>query len=244
MPLERTRIELNEQAQKLAFQWFLRKGRVPKILIEIIEGTKYNSNWESQPRVPAGSSDGGQWTGGGGSSGGSATPDNSEQTSEQNVRERKPARTFSTSKNGRNLIVGYEKLSSVVYRDQGGYLTIGYGHKLKPGESFPNGISKEEAEKILKRDMTEAERAVQRYVKVPLSQQQFDALVVLTYNIGGYAFQTSTLLRLLNGGKYAQAADQFLKWNKVPVPGTNRHVSSDGLTRRRREERSLFLSGS
>ncbi|WP_312069487.1 lysozyme, partial [Acinetobacter sp.] len=77
--------------------------------------------------------------------------------------------------------------------------------------------------------------SVNNLVKVPLSQNQFDALVSLTYNIGSTAFKNSTLLKKLNAKDYAGAADQFLRWNK----GGGKVLK--GLVRRREAERALFL---
>jgi hypothetical protein len=72
-------------------------------------------------------------------------------------------------------------------------------------------------------------------VKVPLTQNQFDALVSLVYNIGQTAFSNSTLLKKLNAKDYQGAADQFLRWNK----GGGKVMK--GLVRRREAERALFL---
>lgn len=76
-------------------------------------------------------------------------------------------------------------------------------------------------------------------VKVRLNQNQFDALVSFVFNVGVYGFRDSSLLHLLNEGKYDDAANEFLRWNKVRVG--NRYVVSEGLGRRRRLERLLFL---
>ncbi|KQD16250.1 lysozyme [Acinetobacter baumannii] len=70
---------------------------------------------------------------------------------------------------------------------------------------------------------------------MPLTQNQFDALVSLAYNIGSGAFKGSTLLKLLNKGDYKGAADQFLVWNKAGGKVMK------GLVRRREAERALFL---
>ncbi len=71
-----------------------------------------------------------------------------------------------------------------VYADIKGLRTIGYGHRLTPGESFPNGITAAEAEAILSQDVQIAEQAVERLVKVPLTQGEFDALVDFVFNLG------------------------------------------------------------
>ncbi|EDH9820259.1 TPA_asm: lysozyme, partial [Salmonella enterica subsp. enterica serovar Typhimurium] len=80
------------------------------------------------------------------------------------------------------------------------------------------------------------ENDVSRLVKVKLTQGQFDALVSFAYNLGARTLSSSTLLRKLNSGDYAGAADEFLRWNKAGGKVLN------GLTRRREAERALFLS--
>jgi lysozyme len=111
--------------------------------------------------------------------------------------------------------------------------TIGYGHThtTKQGQK----ITEAQAEALLRRDITWAEKAVNKSVVVPLTQNQFDALVSFVFNVGEGAFATSTLLRLLNSGEYEGAANQFLRWNRQKGRVLN------GLTKRREEERALFL---
>lgn len=140
------------------------------------------------------------------------------------------------AKPGLDLIKSYESLSLKAYRDSGGVPTIGWGSTR--GVRMGMQISQEQAESRLRDDLHTAESAVNRYVTVPLSQHQFDALVSLTFNIGTGAFQKSTLLRLLNAGRYSDAADQFRRWNKA-----NGRVLP-GLVKRRAAERALFLSES
>lgn len=137
------------------------------------------------------------------------------------------------AKPGLDLIKSYESLSLKAYRDSGGVPTIGWGSTR--GVRMGMQISQEQAESRLRDDLYTAESAVNRYVTVPLSQHQFDALVSLTFNIGAGAFQKSTLLRLLNAGRYSDAADQFRRWNK-----DNGRVLR-GLIRRRSAEYDLFV---
>jgi lysozyme len=139
-----------------------------------------------------------------------------------------------------SLIKEFEGLRLHVYSDPAGLPTIGYGHLLRPGEAFPDGISNEQAEQLLMRDVQWAEDAVNKHVSVQLSQYQFDALVSFTFNVGGNAFAGSTLLKLLNSGDYAGAADQLLRWNKAKVNGKLQELA--GLSRRRQRERELFLT--
>lgn len=127
-----------------------------------------------------------------------------------------------------------EGLRLTAYLDGGGVWTIGYGHTgadVRGGLTIPLS----EAERLLTRDLRVAEGHVNDAVKVKLTQNQFDALVSFVYNVGGGAFRSSTLLKLLNAGDYEGAASQLPRWNKDNGKVVN------GLTNRRHEERDLFL---
>lgn len=121
------------------------------------------------------------------------------------------------------------------YSDPGGVLTIGFGHT---GPDVEEGmiITREQAEQLLIEDLGEAETAVSNQVTVPLNENQFSALVSFVFNVGSGNFEESTLLELLNQSDYQGAADQFLDWNKADGE------ELEGLTRRREEERELFLT--
>lgn len=99
-----------------------------------------------------------------------------------------------------------EKLEA--YQDSGGVWTIGCGHTkgVKKGDV----ITKAQSADFLKADVQVAENSVQRLVKAPLTQGQYDALVDFEFNTGGLG--KSTLLKLLNMGKYKEAALEFSKW--------------------------------
>lgn len=94
---------------------------------------------------------------------------------------------------------------------------------------------------LLRQDLTVAETAVRNSVNVSLTQNQFDALVSFTFNVGGRNLRNSTLVSQLNAGNYSGAADQFLRWNKVRVNG--QLTPSGGLSNRRSAERCMFLGG-
>ena len=96
-------------------------------------------------------------------------------------------------------------------------------------------ITEEQAEALLRKDIAWVEDAINTKVVVHLNQNQYDALASLIYNIGAGAFSKSTLLKMLNAGDYKGAAEQFLRWNRQKGKVLN------GLTRRRQEERELFL---
>lgn len=137
------------------------------------------------------------------------------------------------SENGLSLIKKYEGLATKAYKCSAGVWTIGYGHTKT---AKPNMIINEsKAKELLTEDVKEAELAVNRLVKVPLTQNQFDALVSFTFNLGTGNLNSSTLLRMLNKKLYNEAADQLLRWNRAG----GRVLA--GLTRRRQEERELFL---
>lgn len=150
------------------------------------------------------------------------------------------------SNTGQALIKSFEGLRLNAYRDSAGIWTIGYGstryhdgRAVKPGDKLANQV---QADALFKNTLGYYEKAVNDFSKVVLSQHQFDALVSFAYNTGVYALQKSTLLKKLNLGDYAGAADQFLVWNKITQPGTGQKIPLEALTKRRAKERQLFLS--
>lgn len=135
---------------------------------------------------------------------------------------------------GLELIKSFESLYLHSYQCPSGIWTIGWGHTkgVKPGQC----ITRAQAEAFLRADLVRAEWAVERLVKVPLTDNQFSALVSFVFNCGEAALRTSTLLRKLNRRDYAGAADQFRRWVK------SKGKVLTGLVRRREAERSLFLA--
>lgn len=119
--------------------------------------------------------------------------------------------TKNASAKGLDYIRQFEKFEPVPYPDVAGKMTIGYGHLILPGEHFTS-ITKAEAESLFKKDVGIAERAINRLVKVPLSQNQYDALTSLVFNIGIGAFESSTILRKINVKDYAGASAEFPRW--------------------------------
>ncbi|MGR2663680.1 lysozyme [Chromobacterium haemolyticum] len=138
-----------------------------------------------------------------------------------------------TSDAGITLVKSSEGLKLVAYKCPAGIWTNGYGH-TGPDVTPGMVITQAQADALLARDLERFEAGVARLVKVPLNQNQFDALVSFSYNLGLGALQGSTLLRLLNAGDYAGAAAQFPRWNKAGGK------ELPGLTRRRTAEQSLF----
>lgn len=125
-----------------------------------------------------------------------------------------------------------EGFSATPYSDHKGN-SIGYGHLIKPGEDL-SYVTTDQAEQLLASDVGWAEEVVSASVQMPLTPNQFDALVMLAYNIGGPAFKSSTMVRLLNLGDYAGAAGQFPRW--VNASGQPQPT----LIARRARERDLF----
>lgn len=139
------------------------------------------------------------------------------------------------SDKGLALLKGKEGCRLVPYPDAGGE-SICYGHFLRPQDSWMRtNMNQELCEIILKHDCAWAVKAVNSMVLVPLNQNQFDALVDFVYNVGETHFRQSTLLRLLNEGKYREAAEQLPLW----IFSNGSAVTA--LVDRRAAERALFL---
>jgi lysozyme len=136
------------------------------------------------------------------------------------------------SEEGISLIKNYEGCKLESYQDSVGVWTIAYGHTkdVKEGDS----INQDEAEHLLAEEMPEYEGYINNMVKVPLEQNQFDALVCWVYNLGPTNLQESTLLRILNEGDYEGVPEQIKRWNKAGG------VTLGGLVKRREAEADLF----
>lgn len=149
----------------------------------------------------------------------------------------------STSQVGIDLIKKFEGLHRVgkdglvrAYRDPVGIWTIGYG-SIK-GVRSGMTITKEQADDLLVEDVARHEQYVKQYVKVPLTQNQFDALSSFVFNVGPGNFRKSTLLKRLNRGAYDEVPGQLQRWNKARVKGNLTVLN--GLVRRRAAEAALF----
>jgi lysozyme len=135
---------------------------------------------------------------------------------------------------GIDLLKRSEGFRAKVYKDANGFPTIGYGHKLQKADSYPNGCTDSEADQMLACDVDDAEAAVQRLVKVSLTQGQFDALVDFTFNLGAGRLGGSSLLRFLNAGNYLEAGTQILLWDHAGS------VELPALKARRKAEYELW----
>jgi lysozyme len=144
------------------------------------------------------------------------------------------------SKSCLDLIHREEGFRSKPYLCPAGVPTIGYGSTRYADGSYVSlsdpDISESKADEILSTTLVEYENAVNRYVQVPLTQGQFDALVDFAYNAGTKNLLTSTLLKRLNTKDYAGACSEFSKW----VYGGGKILG--GLIRRRKGEQVLFNS--
>lgn len=136
------------------------------------------------------------------------------------------------SHTGIDLIKRFEGFRSNAYLCPGNIWTIGYGHTATAKAGMT--ISKLNAYTLLVEDIKKFQSLVSQKVTVELNQNQFDALVSFTFNVGSSAFANSTLRRLLNRGEYAQAAKEFHRW--IYANGTK----LPGLVRRRQAEYDLF----
>ena len=137
-----------------------------------------------------------------------------------------------TSQEGIDLIKHFEGCELESYRCSANVLTIGYGTTKNVVEGMK--ITQNQAEEMLMKDLEEFEEYVEDLIDVPLEQNQFDALVAWTYNLGPTNLKTSTLRKVLNKGAYDDVAEQIKRWNKA-----NGKVLK-GLVRRRNAEAELF----
>jgi lysozyme len=140
---------------------------------------------------------------------------------------------MNTSEAGQEFIRGFEQCRLVAYKPTPNDVwTCGWGST--EGVTEETVWTQEEADERFARDLAVYERCVEDHVTVEITQDQFDALVSLCFNIGCKAFRNSTLLRRLNEGDYFTAARHFTDWNK------QKGKELAGLTRRREAEADVF----
>lgn len=139
------------------------------------------------------------------------------------------------SKKGLQLTEQFEGLRLKAYQDVRGIWTIGYGH-TGPDVHVGMIITKDQAEALLAQDVQKAASAVNHLVTVPLTQDEFDALVDFVFNVGSGHFGSSTMLKLLNQGDYTGAAHEFERWSHAGA------AVVAGLLRRRQAEETEFES--
>ena len=151
------------------------------------------------------------------------------------------------SEQGRMLLAEWDGFESQVYLDMTGKQAIGVGHVLTKDElssgkiyirkkpvKYAEGLTAQQVWDLLDQDLKIFQKEVKKRVSVPLTQNQFDALVAFAFNVGAYSFKKSTLLKLLNEGQYEEAANQLRRW--VYCGGQR----SRGLANRREKEIALW----
>jgi len=132
------------------------------------------------------------------------------------------------SEHGLELLKQWEGFKNQLYNDSAGLPTIGVGHLLTKSElssgkitingdpvQYSGGLSDQQVLDLLGQDVTPAAQLITNKVTVPLNQNQFDALTSFTFNVGGAAFNGSTLLKVLNQGQFDQVPPQLRRWNKA-----------------------------
>jgi lysozyme len=141
-------------------------------------------------------------------------------------------KTMTISEEGKSLIKKFEGCELTAYKCAAGVPTIGYGH-IK-GVNMGDTITQEEANEMFNHEMKEYETYVNTAVTVPLSQNQFDAIVSWVFNLGNGNLQASTMLKVINSGDHAGVPAQIKRWNKAGGKVL------DGLVRRREAEALLY----
>jgi lysozyme len=132
------------------------------------------------------------------------------------------------SPRGYQLIKQFEGFSLDAYTCPAGIPTIGYGHRLRPGD--PQQVTEAEAERMLTSDVHFAELCVSNLVHVKLTQGKFDALVSFVFNLGPKRLVDSTLLKVLNTGDYMSASSELLRWDHAggkELPGLKRRREAE-----------------
>ena len=137
-----------------------------------------------------------------------------------------------TSQEGISLIKSFEGCELTAYRCSANVPTIGFGHTA--GVSDGDTCTQEEAETMLAEDLEEFEDYVKNYVESELQQNEFDALVAWTYNLGPANLKESTMLKELNSGNFEEVPRQMKRWTRAGGEVL------DGLIRRREAESRLF----
>lgn len=151
---------------------------------------------------------------------------------------------FTLSSDGIDLLKEFEGFKDTAYLDSAGIWTLGYGFIKWKKKPVTKGMTctREEADDVLKEEVQSKAADLATLVTITLKQNQIDALLCFCYNVGSYAFATSTLRRVINDGKLVME-DHFTRWNKATDPVTKQKVVVNGLTKRRKREYDLFMKG-
>ncbi len=143
------------------------------------------------------------------------------------------------SQAGIDLITKWEGCILHQYICPAGKPTIGVGHVVLPGETFPAKITKEFAEELLAKDVERFERAIYKHITVCLNQHQFDALVSFTFNVGPGGIINTNVSRAVNEGRFNDVPGALEAWSRARVNG--QMVVLKGLLNRRKSEGQLFV---
>ena len=135
-----------------------------------------------------------------------------------------------------DLIKRFEGFRAKKYYCVAGYPTIGWGHVLKKGQENLVEVTEAEAEDLLRHDVLLAAASVCRLITVPLSDNQYSALVDFAFNLGGGALQRSTLRAKCNREEHGDVPDEFRRW----VYAGGRKLK--GLILRRNTEANLYAT--
>jgi len=154
----------------------------------------------------------------------------------------KPVHELTITKAGIKMLQGFEGCRLDPYKDVAGKWTIGTGHLIRESErdNLMKGITQQQADALFKADLEPRIKTVRSKVKVPLRQSQFDPLVSFVFNLGEGNFTSSTLLRLLNEGKYEDASLEFIRWSMATNTTTKVKEVSPGIVKRRAAEQAIF----
>lgn len=147
-----------------------------------------------------------------------------------------------TSDAGIRFLMAHEGFRNACYNDPAGYATIGVGHLIgkfpcsdpRARAAFPRALTDQEVMDLLRSDLPRYEEPINRLVKVPLNQNQFDALVAFTFNVGVGGFSSSTVLRRVNERRFDLVREALLMWTKAGGK------TMRGLVNRRNAEADLF----
>lgn len=160
---------------------------------------------------------------------------------------------WSLSENAINILASpnFENNKLKAYPDEGGRMTIGIGHLLTTKElntgmieigaelvNWKDGITEQQSRTLCIQDMAKYEKTVNDCVNTELTQNQYDALVFLCFNIGVDGFKNSTVVKMLNSEQYDKVPDAIRMWNKISKNG--KLVISQGLINRREKEIKIW----
>ena len=155
----------------------------------------------------------------------------------------KPTAQRQISQSGIDLIKQFEGVELGIYKDVAGLDTIGVGHLItaeeKTAGTFSSGsITEAEADVLLIQDLGSIQKSVRGCVKQPVTQEQYNALVSMAFNVGPSAFCNSTLVKKINVADYKAVPNEMMRWTKARVGGVLTPIQ--GLTNRRIAEANLF----